>query len=60
MMAPPEISEYIVIHELSHLKYPNHGPKFARLLSSHAPNHKEHEHWLEDNSVKLIFTKEDL
>ena len=60
MMAPPEIIEYIVIHELCHLKHPNHGARFTRHLSRHCPSYESHEQWLQDNSVKLIFTEEDL
>jgi len=60
MMAPPEISKYIVIHELCHLKHPNHGKKFYRELQYHSPNHSAHEQWLEENSVRLIFTRDDL
>ncbi|MFB6356821.1 MAG: M48 family metallopeptidase [bacterium] len=60
MMAPPEIIEYIVIHELCHLKHPNHGAKFDRLLARKCKNYREHEQWLDENSVKLIFTEEDL
>ena len=60
MMAPPEISEYIVIHELCHLKHLSHGKKFYRELQHHCPNHSDHERWLEENSVKLIFTQDDL
>ena len=60
MMAPPAVVEYIVIHELCHLKRHNHGPKFKRLLAEYCPDFEKYERWLEENSVRLIFTEEDL
>lgn len=60
MMAPPEIIEYIVIHELCHLIQPNHGPKFDRLLNQHCPDHQEKAEWLNEKSVELIFSADDL
>lgn len=35
--APKECIDYVVTHELCHLKYRNHGPAFYRLLSSILP-----------------------
>lgn len=60
MLAPPAISEYIVIHELCHLKHLNHDAEFSRLLERHCPDYAEHEQWLDENSVQLIFTRADL
>lgn len=33
--------EYVVLHELSHIKYPNHGKEFHAYLLKHMPNYKE-------------------
>jgi len=37
---PPEIAEYIVVHELCHLKQLNHSKKFWALVEKTVPNHK--------------------
>jgi len=36
-----EFIEYVVIHELCHLHYPNHGKKFKNLLNKCVPNYRK-------------------
>jgi predicted metal-dependent hydrolase len=55
LMAPPEILDYVVIHELSHLKEPNHSAAFWALVEARCPNHKAHRRWLNKNGVMLSF-----
>lgn len=38
---PDELRDYVMLHELCHLKYMNHGPKFHELLESVCPGHRE-------------------
>jgi len=40
LFAPPDCVEYVVVHELSHLKYRGHGTKFWALVTKHYPNTK--------------------
>jgi hypothetical protein len=37
---PPELADYVMLHELCHLRYMNHGPKFHALLESVCPGHR--------------------
>jgi predicted metal-dependent hydrolase len=60
MMAPPEIVDYIVVHELAHLRESNHTDSFWSLVAEHDPDYEEHSRWLEENSTQLIFSREDL
>lgn len=60
MMAPPEIVDYIVIHELAHLTEQSHGRQFWQLVGKYDPNYKAHAEWLEGHSARLIFSKDDL
>lgn len=60
IMAPPDKAEYVIIHELCHLREPNHSPKFWRLLSDYCDNPEEKAQWLKDHSIELIFTEDDL
>lgn len=41
IMAPMELVDYIVVHELCHLKIPNHSPEFWQLVGSVVPDYKE-------------------
>lgn len=38
---PPECLEYVVVHELCHLREANHGPAFWGLVESCLPNYRE-------------------
>jgi len=40
-LLPETLSEYIVVHELCHLKEMNHGKKFWQLVEQTIPNHKQ-------------------
>ncbi len=45
--APKECVEYVVVHELCHLKYPNHDNKFYRLLVTRLPDWEKRKQKLE-------------
>lgn len=36
-----EFGEYVIVHELIHLKVPNHGPVFSALLGAYLPDWRE-------------------
>lgn len=40
IMAGAEIMDSIIVHELAHLKYLNHGPRFYELVEKHCPDHR--------------------
>jgi predicted metal-dependent hydrolase len=60
VMAPPDVIDYVVIHELAHLRERNHTRRFWQLVRQYDPDHEQHVEWLKENSVRLIFTEEDL
>ncbi|WP_160134179.1 M48 family metallopeptidase [Halococcus salsus] len=60
MMAPSEIIDYIVVHELAHLREPNHNGTFWSLVVEYDPEYKARAEWLNENSTQLIFTEDDL
>lgn len=51
--APPEVMEYVVVHELCHLQEPTHQKPFWRLLSAVRPGWQEHAHWLREHGQEL-------
>ena len=38
---PRTLSDYVIIHELAHIKHKNHSKDFWNLVSKHCPNYKE-------------------
>jgi len=52
-MAPVQVIDYIITHEMVHLKYPNHSPEFWNELDKKMPNYREYEIWLKNNGVKM-------
>lgn len=41
IIMPEAIIDYVIVHELAHIKHKNHGSRFWNLVEAHIPNHKE-------------------
>ena len=52
--APHVIVDYVVIHELCHLIYPNHSKDFWRLVGRHDGAYGEHKQWLKQRAASLL------
>jgi predicted metal-dependent hydrolase len=46
IMAPLEIVDYVIVHELAHLLHLNHSARFWSVVSRILPNYKAHRRWL--------------
>ncbi|MDR3560276.1 MAG: SprT family zinc-dependent metalloprotease [Negativicutes bacterium] len=53
IMAPPETVDYLVVHELCHIKVPNHSATFWLLVSQSVPDYKQHRAWLRQHGPVL-------
>ena len=53
MMAPPPVINYLVAHEVAHLKEMNHGPKFWKLCNELCPDTDRCKAWLKRNGGAL-------
>lgn len=53
MMAPPAVIDYLVAHEVAHLKEMNHGPKFWQLCTELCPSTEKCKAWLKRNGGAL-------
>lgn len=54
MLAPPEVLDYVVVHELCHRLEMNHSQRFWQLVLSVLPDYKERRKWLKENGGLLI------
>ncbi|MBP3479273.1 MAG: M48 family metallopeptidase [Oscillospiraceae bacterium] len=54
MLAPPEVVDYVVIHELCHRKEMNHSQRFWLEVERVLPNYRASKKWLKDNGQNLI------
>ncbi|MDP4086328.1 MAG: SprT family zinc-dependent metalloprotease [Bacillota bacterium] len=52
-MAPPEVIDYVVVHEMCHMVHLNHDRSFWRLVGKMIPDYKEKENWLTLSSWKM-------
>ena len=53
MMAPEAVIDYVIIHELAHLKEMNHSKNFWKLVAEHCPQWRKHRQWLNDHETEL-------
>jgi predicted metal-dependent hydrolase len=56
LMTPEPVIEYVLVHELAHLKEMNHSPKFWNIVERYCPDWKAHRKWLRDNAHDLAHT----
>jgi len=55
LMAPPDVVDYVIVHELAHAEHPNHSPRFWRLVEQYVPDYEAKNEWLKENGTRLIF-----
>ena len=53
VMAPDEVLDYIVVHELSHIKFMNHSKEFWKEVARILPNYQNLRLWLRKNQSSL-------
>jgi len=55
LFAPTDVLDYVIIHELAHLKEMNHSSRFWKIVRDIMPNYKEKEKWLSEHGQTLRF-----
>jgi predicted metal-dependent hydrolase len=59
VLAPPYVLDYVVIHELAHLRVAGHGPRFWAIVRKHAPETTDARRWLRQHHEELIAALDD-
>lgn len=54
MLTPPEVQNYVIVHELCHRKQMNHSPAFWREVEQIMPEYRRHRLWLKKYGGALI------
>ena len=54
LLMPPHVREYILIHELMHMRQANHSIRFWRLVEAACPGFRDAERWLKNHGAALF------
>jgi len=54
VLAPHDVLDYVVVHEVCHLIEHNHGPKFWRLVESRRPGYRDSKAWLDTHGWEIL------
>jgi predicted metal-dependent hydrolase len=54
LLAPEEVVDYVVWHEVCHLDVHDHSPRFWKLLESRCPDYRAHSVWLRRHGATLV------
>ncbi len=57
ILAPVDVFDYVVVHELCHLRHPHHQPPFWRAVGEVMPDFERHRHWLKVNGHLLTLKR---
>jgi hypothetical protein len=49
LFAPPDVVDYVIVHELAHLVEPNHSDRFWALVAQAMPDYRDKIKWLRQN-----------
>jgi len=53
IFAPPHVIDYVVAHEVAHMRELNHGPRFWKLVGELTRHEKSARHWLQTEGLHL-------
>lgn len=53
-MVPTAVFDYVVVHELCHLKHMHHGKAFWLMVEAYCPHWKQQRRWLKQHAVACL------
>jgi predicted metal-dependent hydrolase len=60
IMCPPEVIDYVVVHELAHLKVPGHNPRFWGVVEKVLPDYASRRQWLNRAGTPFLLWQVEL
>jgi len=54
VLTPPEVVDYVIIHELVHIQIKNHSKAFWERVGKYLPEYKQQVRWLRTNGKYLV------
>jgi predicted metal-dependent hydrolase len=54
VLAPLDVLDYVVVHELCHLRIPDHSKSFWTLVERRRPHWRERRDWLREHGPELL------
>ena len=54
MLTPPEVRDYVVVHELCHIREMNHSARFWAQVERVLPDYRLQVRWLRENGPAIM------
>ncbi|HEX5450068.1 MAG TPA: M48 family metallopeptidase [Gaiellaceae bacterium] len=54
VLAPHDVLDYVVVHEVCHLVEHNHGPSFWKLVEKRRADYRDHRAWLDEHGWEIL------
>jgi predicted metal-dependent hydrolase len=54
VLAPHDVLDYVVVHEVCHLRELHHGPAFWKLVERRRPGYRDAKRWLDDHGWEIL------
>jgi predicted metal-dependent hydrolase len=54
VLAPHDVLDYVVVHEICHLRELHHGPAFWKLVERRRPGYRDSKRWLDEHGWEIL------